>query len=171
MTRPSKVITQNITALYFFALIYYFVLLFTSFFPSFFFFFLLIVWAALVPYFQTIVSPLAKWLCSKDRLCHQKLCSQVLKSWRQPRAAFKEDWKGWVQHEKISQLLCWKHSTVVLNLTKDKETRGAGKGSLIYGQSSEKEGRGPGCGLEVGITFCYNDIRVRWHCFTSARHA
>lgn len=59
--------------------IHYFVSLFT-YLPSLVPYFLLTVWAAqLMPYFQAVVPPLAKGLCSKDRLCHQKLCSQVQK--------------------------------------------------------------------------------------------
>lgn len=62
---------------------------------------------------------------------------------------------------KISANFCAGNSAVVLNLTKDKEIRGGRKGSMIYSQGSKEEGRGPGCGLEVGVTFCYSDIRVR----------
>lgn len=65
-------ITQNIRALSFlhsFIILYFYLLVFLPQFP-----FLLIVWAAqLVPHFQAIVPPLAKWLCSKQTLSSETL--------------------------------------------------------------------------------------------------
>ena len=52
---------------------------------------LIVLATQLVPYCQAVVPRLSNGLHFKDRLCHQKLCSQLLQSYRQCRASFKED--------------------------------------------------------------------------------
>ena len=107
--------------------------------------FLLIVLATqLVPYCQAVVPPLAKGLHFKDRLCHQKLCSQLLQSYRQCRAMFKEDWRAVDSAGKYQPTFVLEN-TVQQSWTLQRQgDQRREESNVICGQGSQEEGRWPG---------------------------